>query len=125
MNEPLSAGKRPDGRRGGFTRTRSGSHRALKLVTAVILLILGVAGLVLPVLQGFLFIAAGLILLADVIPSLAAQLKHIEDRNPRVASFTDSAHRKLDALFARPWLVVLALVLALGMTGWGVYILLD
>jgi hypothetical protein len=97
---------------------------ALKLVTAVVFLLVGIAGLVLPVLQGFLFIAAGLLLLADYIPWLATHLRRIERSDPRLARLTDSAHRKLDAIFERPWLVVLALTLALGMTGWGMYILL-
>ena len=46
------------------------------------LLILGIAGLVLPVLQGWLFIALAALLLAPDVPVFARLLGWIEDRFP-------------------------------------------
>ena len=46
------------------------------------LLVLGVAGLVLPVLQGWLFIALGALLLAPDVPFFAKVLDRIEHRLP-------------------------------------------
>lgn len=102
---------------------RRPANRALKLFAAIVLLILGVAGLILPVLQGFLFIIAGLLLLADVVPSVAARLRHLEDSDPRIAHISEVARRNIDRAFDKPWLVWVILVIAVAMTVWGVYLL--
>ena len=47
-------------------------------------LLLGLAGLVLPVLQGWLFIAIGALLLAPDVPIFARLICWIEDRFPRL-----------------------------------------
>lgn len=46
------------------------TKRALVFIVAVLFIILGLAGLVLPFLQGLLFLAVGLILLFFIFPSL-------------------------------------------------------
>lgn len=61
--------------------------RFLKIAAGVILLVLGCAGLFLPVLQGILMIMAGLALLSTEIPA--------------VKSFNDRARSRLRTIFAR------------------------
>ncbi len=58
-------------------------------------LILGVAGLVLPVLQGWLFLAIGAILLSPDIPLFGRILTRIEDRFPRLRSIIQGARRRV------------------------------
>ena len=59
--------------------------RIFRILLAVILLIVGLAGLFLPILQGVLFIAAGLLLLVEAIPKLAKYLAAVEQRYPRIS----------------------------------------
>jgi uncharacterized membrane protein YbaN (DUF454 family) len=60
----------------------SGNRRAVRHVAGWGLLILGVAGLLLPVLQGWLFIALGAMLLAPDVRIFARVLDWIEKRFP-------------------------------------------
>ena len=59
------------------------------------LLILGVAGLVLPVLQGWLFIALGALLLSPDVPVFARLLTWIESRFPPLRSAIHRARRRV------------------------------
>jgi hypothetical protein len=59
------------------------------------LLVLGVAGLVLPVLQGWLFIALGAWLLSPDVPVFARLLNWIEDRFPPLRSAIHHARRRV------------------------------
>ena len=62
---------------------RSQIKRLIRIVLGCLLLLLGLAGLVLPVLQGWLFLAMGVIVLSRDIP-LFAQIEHrITARFPR------------------------------------------
>ncbi len=59
-------------------------------------LLLGVAGLVLPVLQGWLFIAIGALLLSPDIPAFARLMSWLEARFPRLRSAIQAARRRID-----------------------------
>jgi uncharacterized membrane protein YbaN (DUF454 family) len=60
----------------------SGVRRVLRHLAGWSLLVLGVAGLFLPILQGWLFIALGALLLAPDVPLFARVLDWIEKRFP-------------------------------------------
>jgi len=57
--------------------------------------VLGIVGLVLPVLQGLLFIAIGLLLLSPDIPAFARFLSWVERRFPRLRSLIQSARGRI------------------------------
>ena len=67
----------------------------LRLVAGWLLLVLGVAGLVLPILQGWLFIAIGALLLSPDVPLFARLACWVEDRFPRLRSSLRRARRKV------------------------------
>ncbi|MCB9800338.1 MAG: hypothetical protein H6757_06230 [Candidatus Omnitrophica bacterium] len=56
----------------------------VRIPLAVILVLLGIVGLFLPVLQGVLFILAGLMLLGNDVPALRACLYSIYRKAPRI-----------------------------------------
>ncbi|MBC7357387.1 MAG: hypothetical protein H5U10_02505 [Desulfacinum sp.] len=56
--------------------------RTARIVAGSLLLVLGVAGLFLPVLQGALFIALGLVVLGREIPWVARLLDRLAQRYP-------------------------------------------
>lgn len=64
------------------SRNRHPVFRALRVAAGVILLILGVLGLFLPVLQGLLFLIAGTLLLAVDIPFFRALLIRLQKKIP-------------------------------------------
>jgi hypothetical protein len=105
---------------GKDAKVRQSFTRILKLALALVLIVLGLAGLVLPLLQGILFLVMGLLLLADAIPSVRAQVTKLERRNEKVAKVSAQAHRHIDALFERLWLVVAVLLLGIGLIVWGI-----
>lgn len=57
---------------------------AIRITAGVAFLLLGIAGLFLPVLQGLLFLAIGLVLLAPYIPLFARIRDALYRRFPRV-----------------------------------------
>ncbi len=59
-------------------------------------LVLGVAGLVLPFLQGILFIVVGLLLLARSAPWARRLLERIQQRYPRLRRPAEALARRLD-----------------------------
>jgi uncharacterized protein len=59
-------------------------------------LVLGVVGLVLPFLQGFLFLAIGLIILARHASWAQRLLDHFRKRHPKAGELIDSAETKAD-----------------------------
>jgi uncharacterized membrane protein YbaN (DUF454 family) len=58
-------------------------------------LVLGVAGLALPVLQGWLFLSIGAFLLAPDVPLFARLLNRVESRFPAVRDTLDRLRRVL------------------------------
>jgi uncharacterized membrane protein YbaN (DUF454 family) len=75
-----------------------GAKRRLKRVAIHIagwsFILLGVAGLFLPILQGILFILVGLFLLSSVSPWAARLLDRIKKRFPRISNQFDHAKSK-------------------------------
>ncbi len=70
--------------------------RTLRLVAGWIFLTLGVLGLFLPILQGILFLAIGIILLAPDIPPFKRLLEWLRKRYPRVVRKADRLTNKLE-----------------------------
>jgi uncharacterized protein len=63
--------------------------------------LLGVAGLVLPFLQGVLFLALGLVLLAGEHAWAARLLHRLKQRFPRLAAATQAAEERAKAMMRR------------------------
>jgi uncharacterized membrane protein YbaN (DUF454 family) len=59
-------------------------RRVLRLAMGWLLLVLGVVGLILPVLQGWLFIALGALLLSPDVPLFGRLVCWVEERFPRL-----------------------------------------
>jgi uncharacterized protein len=64
-------------------------------------ILLGIAGLVLPILQGILFILIGLFILSSVSPWAARLLERIRNRFPRISRQFDQAKSKAKDVQAR------------------------
>lgn len=64
-------------------------------------ILLGILGLVLPILQGILFILVGLILLSSVSPWADRLLQKLRKRFPRISSTLDAAIPKAKAVQQR------------------------
>jgi uncharacterized membrane protein YbaN (DUF454 family) len=64
-------------------------------------ILLGIVGLVLPILQGILFILIGLFLLSTVSPWAARLLHRIRTRFPRIAKQVDLAKHKAKSVQSR------------------------
>ncbi len=58
--------------------------RTLRILTGSLLLLLGLAGLVLPILQGWLFLGLGALVLSRDVPFFARVVHRIENRFPAV-----------------------------------------
>lgn len=78
------------------------TRRLLKIGTGWLFLILGVAGLFLPFLQGVLFLAVGLVILAQEQAWAHRLMMRIRHRFPRMAQVFDSAHAQAEA-WIRKW----------------------
>lgn len=76
-------------------------RRRLILAAGWGFIVLGLAGLVLPFLQGILFLAIGALLLTGRSPSAARLLQRILDRHPRAEALHDRAESSLRRLRAR------------------------
>ena len=59
-------------------------------------LVLGVLGLVLPILQGFLFLAIGLIILAKTTPWAGRLLERFREKYPDAGRLIDKAETKVE-----------------------------
>jgi len=68
--------------------------RLIRIVLGCLALVIGVAGLVLPILQGWLFLAIGALLLAPNVPVFARMLCWVQDRFPRLHRTLDRVRRK-------------------------------
>ena len=64
-------------------------------VTGYVFLVLGVLGLFLPFLQGFLFIVIGLLILAKQAPWAHNLLQRFRDQHPRAGELIDQAETKM------------------------------
>lgn len=61
------------------------ARRFLRVTLGIAFLLLGVAGLALPVLQGILFLFIGVVLLAPDVPMFRRLLTRLEKRFPTIA----------------------------------------
>jgi uncharacterized membrane protein YbaN (DUF454 family) len=59
-------------------------------------LVLGVLGLFLPILQGFLFLFVGLLILARYAPWAQRLLDHLEERYPKFGQVKDQAESAME-----------------------------
>jgi hypothetical protein len=66
---------------------RSTMKRLIRIILGCFLLLLGLAGLVLPLLQGWFFLAMGAIVLSRDVPLFARMERLITDRFPKAERF--------------------------------------
>ena len=60
------------------------TRRILRMILGVLSLLIGVAGLFLPILQGWLFLGIGALLLSPDVPPLRRLTRYVERRFPKV-----------------------------------------
>lgn len=77
--------------------------RYLRITLGSIFLVLGVAGLALPLLQGVLFIIVGILLLARDIPLFAKVARHVRSRFPRISRAAENTRRRMAEWWRRVW----------------------
>lgn len=75
--------------------------RVVKLTLGWIFIVLGVAGLVLPFLQGILFLALGATLLAQESAWAHDKLQKVRRRYPRASAMLDRAQERAETVMAR------------------------
>jgi uncharacterized membrane protein YbaN (DUF454 family) len=75
--------------------------RLIRLALGWIFIVLGVIGLVLPVLQGILFLAIGFALIAPDSPWAQDKLERLRRRFPQLAATIDRAQVRADGLIAK------------------------
>lgn len=73
------------------------TKRLLKLILGWSFMVLGVLGLFLPILQGVLFLAIGLVILSQEQPWAHRLMSRIRHRFPHMAETFDRAHGKAEA----------------------------
>ena len=83
-------------------RIKKELKRALVLALATILLLLGLAGLVLPVLQGWLFLALSALLFSMYSPALRAWMYGHTARYPRLHAWVLKAEEWTTRVFGAP-----------------------
>jgi uncharacterized membrane protein YbaN (DUF454 family) len=71
------------------------------LVLGWAFILLGIAGLFLPILQGILFLLIGLIILSSEYVWAHKLLTKLKARFPKIAAHADSAHQKAERVMAR------------------------
>ena len=64
-------------------------------------IILGILGIVLPILQGVIFLLIGLYILSSISPWAARMLERLRNRFPKIADQFDRAKPKAKAVLAR------------------------
>lgn len=72
------------------------TKRLLRLIFGWLFLVLGILGLVLPILQGWLFIAIATILLAQDVPFFKRILNYVRQRFPKIARKADKITDQID-----------------------------
>jgi uncharacterized membrane protein YbaN (DUF454 family) len=69
--------------------------RIIRLIGGTMLTILGLAGIFLPILQGWLFLILGAVLLSVDIPAVKRMVCWAENRFPRLGKVLERARRRL------------------------------
>lgn len=70
-------------------------RRIIRITVGTVCILLGLPGLFLPVLQGWLLLALGALLLSVDIPFFTRMVRWIEERFPRVGDVLDRVRRFL------------------------------
>jgi uncharacterized membrane protein YbaN (DUF454 family) len=83
--------------------------RWLQILAGILLIILGLAGLILPGLQGVALLVAGLLLLAHAIPAVGRWLQRFEARHPWAAKFLARFRSKNGKLDLTPLIVAIVI----------------
>ena len=76
--------------------------RGLVLAAGFIFLVLGFIGLALPFLQGFLFIAIGLVLLSIASPTVRAWVEHYTRKFPKIHGFVEKVVKRITDVIGTP-----------------------
>ena len=76
--------------------------RALLFIAAILFLTLGVVGLALPFLQGFLFIAVGLILFSIASPTARTWIEHHTRKYPRFHAVVEKIEKRITDIIGTP-----------------------
>lgn len=76
--------------------------RTLVFGAGVIFVILGLVGLVLPFLQGFLFLAIGAILLSMASPSIRTWVEHHTRKFPKVHAMVEKVEKRITDIIGFP-----------------------
>ncbi len=66
----------------------------IRILLGIFSLVIGLAGLVLPILQGWLFIAVGFALLSRDVPFFRRLQERLERRFPKLAEFRKAAMKR-------------------------------
>lgn len=98
-SEPGSSAARPALRKG--RRPLPPRTRILRLVGGVTLVVLGILGLLLPVMPGWIFLIPGIALLSSVTPRVRKLLRAIRNRVPRRLAVVRAFFHRLQALARR------------------------
>lgn len=72
--------------------------RVLRVVAGIFFLLLGVLGLVLPILQGILFLALAMVLLAPIFPPIHKLLDKISTKYPSMGTRIDHWEKRVDRI---------------------------
>ena len=78
------------------------AKRVLVITLGVIFVLLGLAGLVLPLLQGWLFLAIGALLLSMYSPTLRGFIHRHTTKYPRIHAFVERAEGWTTKVFGAP-----------------------
>ena len=81
--------------------TKSRLKRTATYIVGWAFIILGILGLVLPILQGVLFLLIGLYILSSISPRAARMLVKLREKFPRISDQFDRAKPKAKAVQAR------------------------
>ncbi len=76
--------------------------RGLIFAAAIIFIILGIIGLALPFLQGFLFLGIGLILLSIASPRARAWIEQHTRKYPKIHTFVAKMERRIAKIIGTP-----------------------
>lgn len=76
--------------------------RGLIFAVAIIFIILGLAGMALPFLQGFLFLAIGLMLLSIASPTARTWIEHHTRKYPKVHAFVQDVEKRITDIIGTP-----------------------
>ena len=80
---------------------RQSVKRWIRLGLGWLFIVLGILGLFLPILQGILFLAIGLVLLAGESPAAGRLVEYLRKRYPKFGTVLDGATAQVQRLVSR------------------------